>query len=172
VGKPKGKNKKATFVTSDQESTGFPDIPGVTYNGIFNSLRVTDYTVEPPFEGEEYGVLVPRVDEDGNSLAGIRLPTQEVPIATYTGWNLRAPGYAEDEGCSSSGSYIPFPATRADRESSGDPRLSIEERYKNRKQYLERFSRAAKKLVKERFLFPEDAAALIDQAAALDLPLD
>lgn len=172
VGKKKGKNKKATFVTSDQASTGFPDIPGVVYNGIFNSIRVTDYTVQPPDEGDEYGVLVPRVDEDGNSLAGIRLPMQEAPIATYTGWNLRAPGYAEDEGCSSSGSYIPFPGTRAERLASGDPRLSIEERYKNKRDYLKRFAHAAKKLVKKRLLLPEDAAAMIEQAESLVLPLN
>ena len=171
-GKEKGKDKTATLVSSDQDSTGFPDIPGVTYNGIFNSIRVTDYTVQPPFEGAEYAVRVPRVDADGNSLAGIRLPTQEAPIATYTGWNLRAPGFAEDEACSSRGSYIPFAATRAERMAIGDPRLSIQERYKSRKHYLKRFSNAAHKLVKQRFLLPADAEELIQQAEALDLPLN
>ena len=33
--------------------------------------------------------LVPQVDEDGNELAGIRLPDQAVPIGTLTGWNFR-----------------------------------------------------------------------------------
>lgn len=171
-GRGKGNSKNATFVPSDQESTGFPHIPGVTYNGIYNSIRVTDYSVQPPAEGEAYGVLVPRVDADGNSLAGIRVPALEAPIATYTGWNLRAEGFAEDEACSSRGSYIPFPATRADRMASGDPRLSIEERYASRKHYLKKFATAARKLVAKRFLLPEDAEAMIEQAAALDLPLD
>ena len=114
-----------------EKSTGFPKIPGVTYTGLFNSLRATDYNVQPPAEGAEYGVLVPRCDQDGNSLAGIRLPPLQVPVATYTAWNLRAAGHAEGECCSTSGSYIPFAKTKAERLASGDPRLSIEERYRS-----------------------------------------
>jgi hypothetical protein len=152
------------LVRSDQASTGFPNIPGVTYNGLFNSIRVTDYSVVPPTEGEEYGVLVPRDDSDGNSLAGIRLPALEVPIATYTGWNLRAAGHAEDEGCSSRASYIPFAQTAAERLAAGDPRPSIEERYRSHSQYLWRFKKAAYKLVKEGYLLPEQAEDFVNQA--------
>jgi len=125
-----------------------------------------------PSAAAEYGVLVPRVDADGNSVAGIRLPAVQVPIATYTGWNRRAPGFAEDEGCVSNGSYIPFPRTREDRLATGDPRLSIEERYRDRQDYLRRFGLAANRLVKERLLLEADAEAMIEQAAALDLPLN
>jgi hypothetical protein len=162
---------KSTLVPSDQASTGFPDIPGVTYNGLFNYVRVTDYNVQPPREGAEYGQLVPKVDRDGNSLAGIRLPMLEAPIATYTGWNLRAPGHAEDEMCATGGSYIPFARTAAECHASGDPRLSIEERYRNHDDYVRRFERAAEKLVRERFLLPQDAAAMVEQAKALDVGL-
>jgi Alpha/beta hydrolase domain len=69
-----GSVRQHTLVPSNQKSTGFPNIPGVTYTGLFNSLRVTDYNVQPPAEGAQYCVLVPRSDRDGNSLAGIRLP--------------------------------------------------------------------------------------------------
>jgi len=162
---------KSTLVPSDQASTGFPDIPGVTYNGLFNYVRVTDYNVQPPREGAEYGQVVPKVDRDGNSLAGIRLPMLEAPIATYTGWNLRAPGHAEDEMCATGGSYIPFARTASERLAAGDPRLSIEERYRNHDDYVRRFERAAGKLVRERYLLAQDAEAMIEQAKALDIGL-
>ena len=67
-------------------------------------------------------------------MAGIRLPEVQVPLATYTGWALRAAPQAND-GCEGSGQYIPFPKTKADRLASGDPRLSIEERYGNVETY-------------------------------------
>jgi hypothetical protein len=162
---------KDTLVSSDQESTGFPEIPGVTYNGLYNYIRVTDYSVQPPKQGRAYGLLVPKGDRDGNSLAGIRLPALEAPIATYTGWNLRAAGFAEDEMCAFGGSYIPFARTAVERRSAGDPRKSIEERYRNHADYVRKFARAAWKLVREGYLLPQDAAAQIEEARALDIAL-
>ncbi|MBI1176854.1 hypothetical protein GC207_05390 [bacterium] len=159
-----GSVSRHTLVSSNQSSTGFPNIPGVTYTGLFNSLRVTDYNVQPPAEGAEYGVLVPKCDRDGNSLAGIRLPPLEVPIATYTGWNLRATGHAEDECCSTSGSYIPFARTKAERIADGDPRLSIEERYQSHADYVQQLTEAANKLVDEGYLLPADADYLVEEA--------
>src|SRR5712692_482252 len=97
------------------DQTGFPDIPGVNHPGNYNVLRVADYSVQPPLEGEAYPVFVTPVDTDGNSVAGIRHPLLEVPIATYTGFNLRAAGHAPNEACSTTGSYIPFARTLADR---------------------------------------------------------
>jgi hypothetical protein len=165
------KHGKDTLVPSDQDSTGFPSIPGVTYNGLYNYIRVTDYGVVPPREGAAYGVLVPRGDRDGNSLAGIRLPALEAPIATYAGWNLRAPGFAEDEMCASGGSYLPFATTAAERRAAGDPRRAIAERYRDHDDYVRKFSRAAEKLVREGYLLPQDAEAQIEQARALDIGL-
>ena len=109
-------------------------------------------------------VMLPKVDIDGNDRAGIRLPTIRVPIATHTGWNLQREGLAEDELCGLLGSYIPFPKTKAERENSGDPRLSIEERYKDQADYVQQISRAARVLVDERFLLPEDAERLVGEA--------
>ncbi len=158
-------------MSSDQERTGFPEIPGVTYNGLYNYIRVTDYSVQPPKQGRAYGLLVPKGDRDGNSLAGIRLPALEAPIATYTGWNLRAAGFAEDEMCAFGGSYIPFARTAVERRSAGDPRKSIEERYRNHADYVRKFARAAWKLVREGYLLPQDAEAQIEEARALDIGL-
>ena len=161
-----------TLVWSSRAATGFPDVPGVTYTGLYNSVRVTDYSVHPPSEGEEYGVLVPKVDSDGNSLAVIRVPAVSVPIATYTGWNLSAAGYAEDEMCGARGSFIPFAASREERVVTGDPRPSVQERYLSRSDYVARVARAAEKLVTQRFLLPEDADLLIEEAREVALPFD
>lgn len=159
-----GSANQHSLVAANQEATGFPRIPGVTYNGLFNSLRSTNYSVQPPAEGEEYGVLVPRCDQDGNSLAGIRLPPLEVPIGTYTGWNLRSAGHAQGDCSSTHGSYIPFARTKAERLASGDPRLSIEERYSSHADYVRRLAKAAKRLVEDGYLLPDAADDFIKQA--------
>ncbi len=153
-----------TLVPPDGASVGFPSIPNVTYNGLVNGLRVVDYTVQPPKEGAAYPVFVLRVDADGNDVAGIRMPAVEVPLATYLGWNPRRAGFAEGALYDVTGSYIPLAATRAERLASGDPRLSIEERYPTHEAYVSQVSRAANRLVEERLLLEEDAKQIIEEA--------
>ena len=97
-------------------------------------------------------------------MAGIRLPAVQVPIGTYTGWNLRPRGLAEGELAGLLGSFIPFAKTKAMRRKFGDPRLSLEERYGNKAVYVQRFSRAARLLVEQRYLLPEDAERMIKAA--------
>jgi hypothetical protein len=146
-------------------SLDYPEIPGFTYDGLVNGLRLNDHSVQPPAEGDAYPVLVPQIDADGNSQAGIRHPLLEVPSATYLGWNLRAPGFAEGELCSTTGSYIPFAKDEADREVVADPRLSLEERYASQGVYLSRVARAAARLVRQRLLLQEDAERILGAAA-------
>ena len=57
-----------------QDGVGFPSIPGVRYSGKVNDKMLRDYTVLPPVElpGTEYTALVPKVDADGNDVAGVR----------------------------------------------------------------------------------------------------
>ena len=93
---------------------------------------------------------------DGNDLAGIRLPEVQVPLATYTGWALRA-APQNDDGCEGSGQSIPFPKTKAERLASGDPRLSIEERYGNFETYSSLLHSAIDNLVRAGYLLPFDA---------------
>ena len=102
----------------------------------------------------------------GNGVDGLRLPDVQVPLGTYTDWNLRAAGYAEGEKFVGSGVYIPFAKTKTERLATGDPRLSLEERYPSHDYYVEKVTHAAKRLVHERFLLEEDAQAIIDKAIA------
>jgi hypothetical protein len=99
---------------------------------------------------------VPKTDSDGNDLAGVRLPDVTVPLATYTGWGLRAGAWAND-GCEQAGQYIPFARTEAERLGTGDPRRSIEERYPSFGQYSSAVMRAINGLVKDGFMLCEDA---------------
>ena len=108
--------------------------------------------------------MITKVDADGNDLAGIRLPAIRVPLATYTGWNLWIEGLAEDELCGLFGSYVPFVRTKEERTKVADPRPSIEERYKDHADYVKKVSHAARALVDERFLLPEDAERIIEEA--------
>ncbi len=151
----------------------FPKIPGVNKpheaslayhldfgpqwkNGIF--------TIEPPKVGKPFAVLVPQSDADGNDSGGVRLPELQVPLATYTGWNLRDPSIGlSDLRLSFYGSFIPFAKTAAERGPSGDPRLSVAERYASRDEYMGKFAEAAMKLVHERFLLREDLPTLLER---------
>ena len=63
------------------------------------------------------------------------------------------------------GSTMPFPPNQEEREAWGDPRLSIDERYASRDDYLERVRGEARKLVDERYLLAEDLETVIGHAA-------
>jgi hypothetical protein len=65
------------------------------------------------------------------------------------------------------GSTLPFPRTAAERARSGDPRPSIEERYRGRQDYLDRVRQAAEVMVGERHLLAEDVAAVVERAGRL-----
>jgi Alpha/beta hydrolase domain len=164
-----------TLIRPDRKSTGFPRIPSVRYQGLHNRQLFLDYgphthrgrmDIHPPQQigNGGYTILVPKVDRDGNDVAGIRLPAVQVPIGTYTGWNLQPRRLAEDELSGLLGSFIPFTKTKVERRQAGDPRLSVEERFKNQADYVQQVSRAARTLVDERFLLPEDADRIIAEA--------
>ena len=145
-------------------ANGFPDIPGVPYTASYNPLRASDHRSLPPMRGAAYTVLVGRTDADGNMLDGIRHPNLVAPVGTYTGWNLRREGFARGDQCGGTGSYIPFAKTAAARRSSGDPRLSLEERYPEPDVYVDAIRTAAEAAVRERLLLPRHAAEIVDRA--------
>jgi len=162
-----------------QDELGWPNIPGVTYTGVITVRHLFDWgplfkegilTINPPdFSGPVYPSFVSRVDKDGNEVAGVRLPPVAAPIATTSGWALRAPAFGGPDGCESSGQWIPFAATKAERRASGDPRKSLEERYKNHEGYVRAVRKAAEKLEKRRLLLPDDVKRYIDAAEASDV---
>ncbi len=143
---------------------GFPSIPGVAYTASFNPLRLNEDTAIPLKKGAEYAVLVGRVDADGNMIDGVRHPNLVAPVGTHTGWNLRAEGFGAGDQCAGTGSFIPLAATRAEREATRDPRLSLEERYGSAEGYVAAVRRAADELVAERLLLARDAAEIVEAA--------
>jgi len=175
-----------TLVASTAEN--FPSIPGVTYNGIHHTGDLWDFgrqfddgiiSIMPPISrGTPYPVFVPQTDSDGNDVAGIRSPDIAVPIATYTGWGLRAqPANETDniqlvDGCDANGQIILFATTLAARQASGDPRPSLAERYGTHANYVNLVTAAAQALEQQRLLLDEDVQRYITdaQAAAPSLP--
>ena len=122
-------------------------------------------SVDPPETNSAFPILVPQVDNDGNELAGVKMPEISVPLATYTGWNLfNAEAGPTSLLSSMQGSYIALPRTRADRERAKDPRMSIEERYQSRERYLALVTSAAQELVKQRYLLDDDIDDIVKRA--------
>ena len=111
----------------------FPAIPANHYGGVArkavrflansNPLFAQDYgpqfrpgeaagvmTQFPPKLGTQaYRNLVAQVDADGNDLGGIRSVFVQVPLGTYTGWNVYHDALFKDGICTLSGSFIPSP---------------------------------------------------------------
>jgi hypothetical protein len=111
--------------------------------------------------------LVPKVDADGNDIAGIRLPEQAVPLATLTGWQFRSERIgAQNTLIAMAGAYIPFPTTRAERERTRDPRQSIAERYGTRADYLRKIQEVAARLASDRYVLQTDVSAIVQEAGA------
>src|SRR5580658_5040784 len=149
----------------------FPKIPGVNKPHEVSLAYHLDFGpqwkegvigFEPPKVGRAFAVLVPQHDANGNDQGGVSLPELQVPLATYTGWNLRDPSIgAGDLRLSFYGSFLPFAKTAAERQQTGDPRLSVAERYASREEYLGKFAEAAMRLIHERFLLREDLPAVM-----------
>jgi hypothetical protein len=163
-----------------QSGMGFPKIPGVVYNGIHHTGDLLDFgpqfddgilSILPPDVSEPYKVYVPKTDTDGNDIAGIRTPDVAVPLATYTGWALRAESVPQAaDGCDASGQRLPFAATKTARAAAGDPRPSLQERYRDHATYIRLVTEAARRLQHERLLLEQDVEAYIAAAEAAAVP--
>jgi hypothetical protein len=156
----------------------FPLIPGVTPPSHPRLARRLDFgpeflkkgysTQEPPKVQGAFPLMVPQVDADGNDLGGVKLPEVAVPLGTFTGWNLRAPGTgAASQMASFVGSFIPFPRTKAERLRTRDSRLSIEERYADRADYMQRVSSVVDALVDQRFILDRDRTPVLERCGLL-----
>jgi hypothetical protein len=144
-------------------TTYMPQVWRMDLGSEYSTSRVI--TNEPPRLGAAYPILVPQVNADGNDVGGIGLPELAVPLGTYTGWNIAVPAL-KDLGYLSGlvGGFEPFPLKREDRQKSGDARISIQERYANREDYLDRVKKAADALVRERFMLEQDVRAVLQRA--------
>ena len=159
----------------------FPDIPGVAVPrgpsglcGLDYGPRVAEGVLDrqPPavLEDQAYAVLVPAVNEDGNEIAGVRAPMVAAPLATYTGWNLRARHHGEGAMHEFTGSTLPFPDSEAERAMTGDPRRSAESRYTDRAGYTAAIGAAARALVAARLMLEEDVVRAEMRSAAWGHP--
>jgi hypothetical protein len=120
----------------------------------------------PPAIKQAVKMKVPRVDSDGNELGGVPVVLRDAPLGTYLGWNVVAQGFHKGKICNYAGGMIPFATTKEERTANGDPRLSLEERYKTHEGYVDAVKAAAAKAVAEGFLLQQDADKLVAQAAA------
>lgn len=173
------------LVDPTREAMGFPSgVPGVP-DSVFKPenfvFPVFDYDWGPGFDRVEASGVpdqvppkirkvlpakVPRVDADGNEVGGVPTVLTMAPLGTYLGWNITAGGIHAGQVCNYAGGYVPFARTRAQREASGDPRRSLEERYGDRAGYLAAVKAAADRALREGFLLKADHDRLLKEAAA------
>ncbi|MEK9725166.1 MAG: alpha/beta hydrolase domain-containing protein [Rhodospirillaceae bacterium] len=168
-----------TLVTADEWRAAFPAIPGVMLPSGPASLPLFDFGPEadaglltklPPNvpDAAGYTLLVPACDADGNDVGGVRAPMVEAPLATYTGWNLRARGFGVGAKHKFTGSTIPFPETADERAATRDPRAAITERYADVQAYQAAIRAAAEALVADRLMLAEDVERCVRWAANWD----
>jgi hypothetical protein len=190
---------KGQLVLNTQEAEGFPNIPGLPFRGtqawppyLYDFGPKENYdqqsgvpTIQPPNIEKVLPVYATKVNADGNEdVDGLPTVLGQAPLGTYVGWNLATTGWygpnASDgpgslgqvfAGSGNSGGYWPFYDTQANRQSAGDPRLSLEERYGTHAGYVCVVTAAANKAVQQRFLLSSDAQSLISQASTSNVLL-
>jgi hypothetical protein len=159
----------------EAETSGWSTIPGVNYPAVINQPEWRDYgadfltsrriTLHPPVIRGTYRVLAPAYGVDDNERGMLTVPAVGVPVATFTGWNLRSPAIgAETELLSLAGSYIALAGTQAARETARDPRPSLAERYGSYGEYLRQYTAEAERLAAEGYLLEEDLPGLVELA--------
>ncbi len=171
------------LVAPNAAAMGWPNVPGAPLpDGHNNPVYDYDFGREflygdvsgtmarvPPAIKQVIPMLVPRVNADGNEMAGIPSVQLLVPLGTYTGWNVQAKGFGAGGFCGLSGGFIPFAETKTERMASGDPRPSLEERYSDHTGFVARIRNAVAKQVADGWLFPEDGSRIIADAKASDV---
>jgi hypothetical protein len=174
------------LVDDDRAAIGFPVLPAVLASaapsaptGFVNPIL--DYDFGPRFNYEDQSGIIDNVlpnilhvikmkvaktDVDGNDIGGVPVVLRDAPLGTYMGWNVTATGFHKGQICSFTGGMIPFAKTLSDRLVTGDPRLSLTERYVNHAGYVAAVTAAANNAMSQGFLLQADHDALIAAAAA------
>jgi hypothetical protein len=164
-----------TLISPDSFCDQFPQIPGVNCNGLYNGSGERDFGPRVthnrgvidnliPEVLSVHRLLLPKVDEIGNEVAGIRHPFVQAPDATLTGWNLRTPEFTDGDLCETNGMRIPLFKTEVERLEAGDPRPSLEELYGDHTGYVVKVAEAALNLWSERLMLLEDVLQIIQEA--------
>lgn len=165
------------LVAPTARAMGWPAIPGAPlpdgkinplvdhdFGSLFRSQDLSGVLRQPPAIRHTLTSLVPRVDADGNEVGGVPSVHLEVPLGTYTGWNVETRGIDQGKGCDFNAGFIPFARTNAKRIASGDPRASLEERYGDHAGFVAKVRQVAARQVTEGWLLPDDAAQIISDA--------
>jgi hypothetical protein len=105
-------------------------------------------------------IEIPKRDEDGNVVGGVRLPDMQAPLGVNARQNPPLSFL-----CMLAGAYVAFPQNQADADAAHDPHHAVLERYKTRNDYVDRIRGAARELERDGFLLPDDAAIIIQSAA-------
>jgi len=146
----------------------YPKVPGIAApNALKAGVRVRDpLWSDGGGEGAELPLLVPQVDADGNDLGGIRMPDLAVPLGTAAGWVFRPASMGSpDTLVMLRGAWTPFAATKIQREKTGDPRPSLEERYASKDEFMTKVGAAIQRLIDQRFLLESDREPQVKQAS-------
>ncbi|ROZ75693.1 alpha/beta hydrolase domain-containing protein [Ramlibacter sp. WS9] len=177
---------RGALALAHKEALGFPTLPQLraTVPEPDFIMPVLDYDWGPGFNAADGSgvaskapppirqvlpMYAPRVDADGNELGGVPVVLLAAPLGTYLGWNITAGGarpFHQGQICNYVGGMVPFARTAAQRQASGDPRLSLEERYGSHDGYVAAVRKAADNAQAQGFLLAEDAARLVKAAEA------
>ena len=171
------------LVLPQHRAMGFPKIPSAPLpDNLLNPLLDYDLgtefkygdlsgviTMQPPLIKRVLPLVVPKTDADGNETSGVASSLHQAPLGTYVGWNVTRSGFYKGRACGFAGGFIPFAKTKAERAVTGDPRLSLEERYRDHAGYVEVVRKATERLQQQHFLLPDDAARLVREAEASDV---
>jgi hypothetical protein len=175
-----------TLVPAHKAALGFPTLPGLrpTVPEPDFIMPVLDYDWGPGFNAADgSGVaslapppirqvlpaFAPKVDADGNERGGVPVVLLDAPLGTYLGWNITAGGerpFHAGQICNYVGGMLPFARTAAERQASGDPRPSLQERYGSHAGYVDAVRRGAARAQSEGFLLPADGDRLVKEAEA------
>lgn len=175
-----------TLVPAHKAALGFPTLPQLrpTVPEVDFIMPVLDYDWGPGFDAADGSgvagnapppirqvlpMYAPKVDADGNELGGVPVALLDAPLGTYLGWNITAGGarpFHQGQICNYVGGMVPFARTAAERKASGDPRLSLEERYGSHDGYVAAVRKATERALGAGFLLKPDADRLVRQAEA------
>jgi Alpha/beta hydrolase domain len=170
------------LVAPTAAAMGWPAIPGAPVpDGHINPLYDYDFGPgliardmsgvlrQPPRVRRTLEQRAPRVNADGNETSGVPSVYLQVPLGTYTGWNVEARGVDTGRNCGFVGGFIPFARTKAEREAKRDPRPSLEERYGDQAGFVSAVRAAAAREAAAGWLLPDDAARIVRDAEASDV---